>query len=282
MIPAFSPQKSAYRLDERVFEASFTTNTSTAFFWAPSGDRIFYGESTGHFSQYATVLYRDASTAFDISTLGAASSVEFLRDTGNNTEPDFDICLLYLDGGTKLIGALREPGENVVIFQYDGLSPAYIDDGTVEAWTNRYEDTAETLGPRAENLLFNSSGTQANCSVEQEIYRATLSTGFDVSTIGAWSVIRDFSAEIGTEYIYSQCFGKTNKNYFIGTDDGIIYEYRLSTAEDISSATFVTSYDLTPTITGSTPRISYMEFVDRGRRFIVHSGGDLYSWATVA
>lgn len=282
MIPAFSPAKSTFRLDSLSLDGSFANSgvTNAAFYWTPAGDRVYYSGEID-FDDQATIRYADASTAFDVSTLSFAGSAKYTRDTSNNTNPSFDHGINFLNDGTKLIAGHRESGSDVNIFQYTGLSPAYVDDGSVETIDYQYTDTGGVLGgSNAGPFVLSDSGAKINYIVGSEIYRSTLSTANDLSTIGTFTSVRDFSAQVGANNITAQCFGKSETRYYIAVDQ-TIYEYRLSTAGDVSTATYVTSHDLSGD-TGASNRISCIGFANRGQKFFAYQDSKLFGWDCVA
>lgn len=101
------------------------------------------------------------------------------------------------------------------------------------------------------------------CGTDLNLRAFTLSTAFDVSTMVA-STVMDVSAE-ETQDVVGVCFGDSgNKLYIAGADDEV-NEYDLSTAYDISTATFNQALS----VSTETTNPYYVHFNDDGTKMYI-------------
>ncbi len=142
-----------------------------------------------------------------------------------------------------------------------------------------YDTSSTTTGPIS--LCFNSDGTKmyVGDQTDDKIYQFTLSTAWDVSTASYASKSFDFNAE------GSICLGialspaGTTLLIYNGTTTDTIYQYTLSTIDDISTASYASkSLDLSShNYDGDAMAVS-----PDGKEIYVPNGINHYQWSLTA
>jgi sugar lactone lactonase YvrE len=141
-------------------------------------------------------------------------------------------------------------GANATVFQYT-LSTAY--DVSTGTYASKSKDvSAQEATPTG--LAFSADGTKMYVvgGTNATVYQYTLSTPWDVSTATYATKSKDVSTEEATPT--GLCFGNSGlKMYVIGTTDDRAEQYTLSSAYDVSTASYdtkgvlVSGKDNTPT-----------------------------------
>ena len=166
------------------------------------------------------------STAYDLSTM-SYDSVSF-----DPTSQDTSVYSLALNNdGTKmfLVGSSTD-----AVYQYS-LSTAY------DLSTMSYDSVSFSVASQATvptGVRFNTDGTKMFVIdfTNSAVYSYTLSTGFDLSTASYDSV--SLSITNGGQYLGLQFNPSGTKLYVVGRVDDVTYQYGLSTAFDISTASY--------------------------------------------
>ena len=114
-------------------------------------------------------------------------------------------------------------------------------DISLASFSQRFSVSAQEATP--EGLAFNNDGTKMFIGGKTgNIHEYTLSTGFDVSTA---SFVHSFSAAAQENDVESLAFNNDGtKMYIIGRSGDDVNEYTLSTAFDVSTASFVHSFSV--------------------------------------
>lgn len=187
------------------------------------------GNSNDTIYQYAL------TTAYDVST-GSYESKSF-SVASQLTGP----CgLAFNTDGTKMY---VQDFNNRTIFQYT-LSTAF---DVSTASYNSVNLDASARGSNSYGMVFNPTGTSLFISFASNdtIFQYTLSTAFDLSTASYASKSFDASQQVGN----AAGIGFTNsgkKMYILDNNDDDIHQYTLSTAYDVSTASYSSSvFDLT-------------------------------------
>ena len=170
------------------------------------------------------------STAWDVSTTSHVSSFT-LNHVVNPTARG----LFFKTDGTKLYVA--ENGGVLNLVQYS-LSTAW--DITSASYDTVSVD--ETGRGNPTDLTFSSDGSKLYYSSSNSsgiIYQLSLSPAWDLSTATYGSVFLSTSSQATTPL--GAAFNDTGTLLFVANNDGVIYQYALSTAWDISSASYLGS-----------------------------------------
>lgn len=232
---------------------------------SPDGLTLIMMGSTGDdFNQYTL------STAWDIST-GSFDSITF-SVAGQDTSP---VDHFFKPDGTKVyvLGFVNDS-----VYQYS-LSTAW-DISTMSYDSVSFSISAQAASPRG--LYFKSDGTKFYIVGfgTDAVYQYSLSTAWDLSTASYDSVSFSIATEDATPL--GLAFNDSGSKMFVtgGTND-TVYEYTLSTAWDLSTASYssvsfyVGSQETSPTSATFKP--------DGTKMYITGSGTDtVYQYSTGA
>ena len=178
------------------------------------------------------------TTGFDIST---ASYDSLFSVNSQDTNPRG---LAFNNDGTKMFVA---GWSNQRVFEYH-LTTGF--DISTASYDSNLSISSNAGG--SNGLAFNSDGTKmfVNCAnSSDEVVEYTLSTGFDVSTASYDSSFVTQSQDTSPQGL---AFSNDGKKMFVAGDTGDdINEYTLSTGFDVSTASFVGSFDVSSQ--GTTP-----------------------------
>jgi len=167
------------------------------------------------------------STAFDVST-ASYDSVSF--SVASQDTSAFAITF-NTDGSKMYMVGLA----NDTVYQYT-LSTAF-DLSTASYDSVSFSVASQSSSPRG--LTFNTDGTKMYVLgfINKTVYQYTLSTAFDVSTASYDSVSFSVASQEGQPY--DLAFNADgSKMYIVGTTNKTVYQYTLSTAFDVSSASY--------------------------------------------
>jgi 6-phosphogluconolactonase (cycloisomerase 2 family) len=188
-----------------------------------------------------------------------ATTLDFSADDDVSAATETSITLSGASQSTSLLGGtIGNAGQNAymldqtsgIIYQYL-LSTAYdLSSGSYESKT--FDVSSQQSDPR--NLFFKSDGTKLYVigTTSQAIYQYSLSTAWDISTASYDS--KTFSASsqsTGTSGLFIKPDG--TKLYIVAYGNDAVYQYSLSTAWDISTASY-DSVSLSVSSQDSTPR----------------------------
>ena len=251
--------------DSKSFSVATQEGNSRSLFIKPDG-LSFYITGVNNDTVYQYTM----STAWDIST-GSYASKSF-SVAGQDTLPS---SLFFKPDGTKMY-MLGDTGNDVN--QYT-LSTAW-DISTASFDSVVFSVASQEAGPY--DLQFKSDGTKMYVSGStNKVYQYTLSTAWDVSTASYDSSFADVSST-GTS-IQSTTFNADGTSLFVSytSTQGVIYEYTLSTAWDVSTASYASvSFTPSESITGA---VVGLTFGDSGSKmYLMDYGTDLiYQYSTV-
>jgi 6-phosphogluconolactonase (cycloisomerase 2 family) len=202
----------------------------------------------------------DLSTAFDISTATFSQSIA--------TQDLNAYGLTFNDDGTKMYEIGADSG---LIYEYD-LSTAF------DISTATFSQSIATQDAGPHGITFNDDGTQMY-EVGQgsdQIYQYTLSTAYDISTATFVQSIATQDTSPSDIKFNNDGTKMYETNYGFGSE--VIYEYSLSTAFDISTATVNQNLTVLP----NSPE--GLAFNDDGTgMYVINDGGDFiyeYSLST--
>ena len=170
-------------------------------------------------------------TAWDVST--AVYENKFDDVSGEGVDPN---CLFFKPDGTKVYIPFDATTK---VAQYALSTPWDISTSAYEA---KFKDVgAQATAPTG--VFFKDDGTKMYvlCSTTTNVYQYALSTPWDVSTATYETKFKDVSGEDG---FITGVFFKTDgtKMYVASRTNNIVYQYSLSTAWDVSTATYDTIF----------------------------------------
>jgi len=240
--------------------ASQETNAQEIFF-KDDGTKVYLiGVTNDKIYQYSL------STAWDIST-ASYDSVSFSTATQENTPTG----LFFKPDGSKfyLLGFQFK-----AVFQYS-MSTAW-DISTASYDSVSFSVNTEESNPR--DVLFKPDGTKMYITgiAGDEVNEYSLSTAWDVSTA---SYAANFS--IATEELNPNSLSFNpdgNKFWMVGLTSDSVFQYSLSTAWDISTA----SYDsISFSVASQASSSSSIRFKSDGTKmYILDQGGTIYQYST--
>lgn len=227
------------------FSIASQESNGRGLFFKPDGTKMYVVGSAN-----STVYQYDLSTAFDIYTASYIQGFSVAaQETGCSS--------LYFDSsGTRMyfVGVTTADA----VYQYS-LSTAW-DISTASYIGSKSVGSQDS---NSEGLFFKPDGTKMyTCgSTNDRVYEYSLSTAWDISTA---SFVQNFSVateETGPTGVFFKTDGTVM--YVIGSSGDDINEYSLSTAWNISTATYVQNFSVASQ--GNTPRQVY--FKDDGLQF---------------
>ena len=205
------------------------------------------GQQYGYISEY------DLSTAWDATT---ASYLQNFQVSGTTGTPKG---MFFKPDGTKVFVC----GQGQTVGEYD-LSTAW--DITTASYVQNFSTSSQDTSP--DGLFFKPDGSKMYImgGTNDTVFQYSLSTAWDVSTVSYDSV----SFSVATQETSStEIFFKSDgtKMYVTGYINNDVFEYDLSTAWDISSASYSQSLDIN-TATGETVSMG-MSFKSDGSKLYV-------------
>jgi len=200
-----------------------------AFRFNPDGTKMYtIGNTTDSIYQYSL------STAFDLST--ASYDTVTLNVSGQDNTP---FGFRFSPDGTKMYVAGYN---NDIVYQYT-LSSAW-DLSTASYASISYGATETT---NTASLLFNNDGTKMYLCERPSrvVYQYTLSTPYNVSTASYDSKSASLASEESTSLEDIAFNNDGTKLLAVGVNSAKVFQYSLSTAFDISTASYDSvSYDV--------------------------------------
>lgn len=166
----------------------------------------------------------NTSASFDLITIQSGRSFDF---SAQETDPQ--AVNLSADGTSMYI-----LGDSNIVFQYT-LSTAF--DVLTASFASKQFSVA-TQETDSQGLFFKDDGTSMYIVgfATDTVYQYTLSTAFDVSTASFASLSKDVSSEATVPR--SLWFRSDGTQMYVLSNDRIIYQYTLSSAWDVSTASF--------------------------------------------
>ena len=204
----------------QAFNVSSQDTIPNDVFFKPDGTKMYVvGDAGNDVNEY------NLSTAWDIST---ATYSQIFSVGSQDSQPTG---IFFKTDGTKmyLVGETNDSA-----YEYD-LSTAW--DISTATINNTLSVSAQSAAPSA--IHFKPDGLKmyiAGFSNQDEVNEYNLSTAWDIST-ATFSQVFSFASQDNTTYSF---FFKSDgtKMYALGAQFDKVYEYDLSTAWDISTATF--------------------------------------------
>lgn len=189
------------------------------------------------------------------------NNTSFVQSVDVSSQEFFPSGLALKPDGSKLYVIGRS---SIRVQEYSLSTPFAVSTASpIRSFSVSSQDTAPT------GLVFKPDGTQlyVSGSSNASLYQYTLSTAFDVSTA---SFIRSFDVSSQDTAPTGLVFRPDGTQlYVVGDGNSNVYEYSLSSAFDISTASFVQSLDVSPQDTTPTG----LDFKpDGGKLYVIGSG----------
>jgi DNA-binding beta-propeller fold protein YncE len=224
----------------------------------PDGSQLYVvGRRGGNVLQYGL------STAFDVSTASFDQSFNVSPQDGDPQG------LVFKPDGSQLYVV----GErNVNVYQY-GLSTAF--DISTASFVRSFDVSPQAGFPTGLALKPDGSQLYVVDLINANVFQYGLSTAFDIST-ASFDQSFDVSPQDGDPrgLVFKP---DGSQLYVIGSSNGNVLQYGLSTAFDISTASFVRSFDVSPQA-GSTTGLAFNS--DGSQLYVVGNSDDkVYQYA---
>ena len=222
-----------YTTGSTVVTATFDTSTGNYFTHTPSADAEYGFSNAGDVQTFQLEVTGNQSVVgYDLSEAAYDSvSSDLSAETGALRSISFK------PDGTKMY-VLDLNGTDVN--EYD-LSPAW--DITTSSYVQNFAVNGQESS--VQGLFFKPDGTRMYIvgSVNDTVYQYSLSTAWDISTASYGSVFLSVnSRETNPKDIFFKPDG--TKMYIIGSQDDAVDEWALSTAWDVSTASYTTTFSV--------------------------------------
>jgi DNA-binding beta-propeller fold protein YncE len=232
------------------------TTAPTSFSQVASGDWEMYG-----------VVYDSISNSLKVSAFIDGYSLDIAFYSGKSfsvaSQDTSPLGIAFNNDGTKMF-IVGDAGDDVNEYT---LSTAF--DVPTASFVDSFSVSAQDTSP--EDIAFNTDGTKMFIvgSTGDAVYEYTLSTGFDVSTASFVDSFSVTTQEINPRGIAFNTDG--TKMFIVGADGDEVNEYTLSTAFDVSTASFTRLFS----VASQEANPSGIAFnFDGTKMFIVGSSGD--------
>jgi DNA-binding beta-propeller fold protein YncE len=220
-----------FLLNNASFSQSFDVNSQDSFpeglALKPDGSQLYVvGRTNDNVYQYSL------STAFDVST------ASFVRSFDVSPQDSGMLGLALKPDGSQLYVVGRS---NANVYQYS-LSTAF--DISTASFVQSFDVSAQDTIPT--ELAFKPDGSQLYVTGlnTANVFQYSLSTVFDISTA---SFVRSFDVSPQDSLPGGLAFKPDGSQlYVVGNSNDTVYQYSLSTAFDVSTASFVRSLDVSP------------------------------------
>jgi hypothetical protein len=251
--------------DSVSFSVASQDNIPTGLVFNTAGTKLYVGGT-----QNETIYQYTLSTAFDLGT-ASYDSVSFSVSGQESNLQGF----IFSDDGAKLfvVGAGSD-----TVYQYT-LSTAF------DLSTASYDSVSFSVAGQDTNpydVIFNDDGTKMYIAGNgtDAVYQYSLSTGFDLSTASynsvSFSVSGQDTTPVGIRYN-----DNGTKLFMIGATNDSIYQYSLSTAFDLTTASY-DSVSFSVASQGTAPQGVTLS-ADGTKMYFVDAIGDaVYQYSTVA
>ena len=243
------------------FSVAAQENTPTGIFFKPDGTKMYVvGTNSDKISGYTL------STAWDVSTAAwVTPTTEYFSLATQETAPTG---IFFKPDGTKMY-VIGNSGDDVN--EYD-LSTAW--DITTSSYLQNFSVVAQETAPTG--IFFKPDGTKMYVmgAVGDDVNEYDLSTAWDITTA---SYLQNFSVA-AQEANPSGIFFKPDgtKMYVVGYAGDAVYEYDLSTAWDVSTASYLQNFSVVAQ-DGISTGIFFKP--DGTKMYVVGTGGDaVYSY----
>jgi 6-phosphogluconolactonase (cycloisomerase 2 family) len=238
-------------------EQIFFKPDGSAFYMVGTGNDTVYQYTLGGFSVAAqeaqpqglffktdgTKMYiigaaGDEVNEYDLSTAWDVSSASYLQNFSVAAQESVPQAILFKPDGTKMY-VLGNTGD--AVNEYD-LSTAW--DISSASYLQNFSVAAQEAQPQG--LFFKTDGTKMYVvgASSDNVNEYDLSTAWDISTA---SYLQNFSVSAQDDFPQGLFFKPDGtKMYIVGSAGDDVNEYNLSTAWDVSSASFLQNFIINP------------------------------------
>jgi len=232
-------------------------NSPRSVFFKPDGTKMYIVGTN-----IDVVVEYDLSTAWDVST---ASFLQNFSLVGNPLASPLSVGIFFKSDGTKMY--IEDFGDRAV-YEYN-ISTAW--DVSTASYVQNFSVSAQESTP--EGLFFKPDGTKMYIvgRTGDDVNEYNLSTAWDVSTASYNQNFSVSAQETNPNGIFFKPDG--TKMYVIGSDGDNVNEYNLSTAWDISTASYVQNFSVA---TQDTAPQSVFFKPDGTKMYIVGAAGSRY------
>lgn len=210
----------------QAFSISTQDTNPQAVYFNPDGTKMFVAGNTN-----TTVFQYSLSTAWDVST-ASYDSISFSissQDTGFTG-------LFFKSDGSKMY---TTSNVSDTIFQYSTVAPAWTNPDLATASYDSVSFSVATQETSPVEITFNDDGSKMYIMglFSRTIYQYSLSTEFDISTASYNSVSFSVASQLSLAggFVFNN---DGTKLYATGEGGDAIFQYSLSTAYDISTASY--------------------------------------------
>jgi len=209
--------------DSKSFSVQNQSNSPWSVSFNPDGDAMYISDQS--FS--AEVFQYSLSTSGDVSTASYASKKFSFASQDDTIRSHF-----IADSGTKMYGI--GTGQNTV-YQYS-LSTAY-DVSSASYSSKSFDVSSEATLMYEVHLGSEGAKMYVLSGIADRVYQYSLSTEYDVSTASYDSVNLNLGTEEATPRGISFSIDGT-KLYAIGNSNDTVFQYTMTTAWDLSTASY--------------------------------------------
>ena len=244
--PAAGWNISSTSYDSVSFLISGQETSPSGMFFKPDGTAFYIVGSVND-----TVYQYTLSTAWNLSTASYASKSFSVSSQAGGPSGVF-----FKSDGTKMYVANDGAGATNAVYQYS-LSTAW-DVSTASYDSVTYSVATQADGPR--ELFFSSDGTKMYIADANNIriYQYTLSTAWDLSTASyASKTLLVSSQDTNPQGLSFKTDG--TEMYLLGTTNDTVYQYTLSTAWDLATATYASKSFSVSGQDGTTAQICFKD-----------------------
>lgn len=205
------------------FSVAAQDNTPEDLYLSPDGTKMYVvGGANRYINEYTL------STAWSIST------ASYVQNFSTSTQDLGPVGIFFKSDGTKMymLGTANDK-----IYEYS-LSTAW--NISTASYVQNFSIATQSTDPQG--IFFNSDGTKLYMvsRTVSTVYQYDLSTAWDISTT---SYIRSFGVstqDSGARGVFFKDDG--TKMYIVGTTTDTVYQYDLSTAWNISTASYIKNF----------------------------------------
>jgi sugar lactone lactonase YvrE len=213
---------SNYIINAASFDAFGVGNEETApegLFFKPDGSKMYIVGDTG-----------DDVNEYDLSTPWDVSSASYLQNFSVSAQESTPTDLFFKPDGSKMY-IVGSAGDDVNEYS---LSSAW--DISTASFSQLFSVAAQESSPTG--IFFKPDGTKMYIAgtIGDDVNEYNLSTPWDVSTASFLQAFSFAAQEIVPQALFFKPDGA--KMYIVGTSSDTVYQYSLSTAWDVSSASY--------------------------------------------
>ena len=215
----------------QAFSISTQDTNPQAVYFNPDGTKMFVAGNTN-----TTVFQYSLSTAWDVST-ASYDSISFSissQDTGFTG-------LFFKSDGSKMY---TTSNVSDTIFQYSTVAPAWTNPDLATASYDSVSFSVATQEGNPEALFFKPDGTKLYVAgtTGDDVNEYNLTTAWDLSTASYSQNFSIATEELSPKGIFFKSDG--TKMYITGATSDNINEYNLSTAWDVSTASYSQNFSV--------------------------------------